>query len=49
MKKLTGSRMCFTSYVSDLRMEIADTDKFEFREGLKKREQFLNDVIGRLQ
>ena len=37
-----------TSYVSDLRMEIADTDKYEFREGLKQRKKFLNDLIGRL-
>lgn len=37
-----------TSYVSDLRMEIADTDKYEFREGLKKKEKFLNDLVGRL-
>ncbi len=37
-----------TSYVSDLRMEIADTDKFDFREGLKKRETFLKDLISRL-
>lgn len=37
-----------TSYVSDLRMEIADTDKFDFREGLKKKEKFLKDLIGRL-
>lgn len=37
-----------TSYVSDLRMEIADTDKFEFREGLKNKETFLKDLIGRL-
>ena len=36
------------SYVSDLRMEIADTDKYEFREGLKQRKKFLNDLIGRL-
>lgn len=36
------------SYVSDLRMEIADTDKLEFRESLKKREKFLKDLIGRL-
>jgi len=37
-----------TSYVSDLRMEIADTDNYEFRETLKKKEKFLKDVISRL-
>jgi len=29
------------SYLSDLRMEIADTDKMDFRENLKKKENFL--------
>ena len=37
-----------TSYVSDLRMEIADTDQYEFRERLKNKEKFLKDLIGRL-
>jgi len=37
-----------TSYVSDLRMEIADTDQFEFREGLKNKETFLKGLISRL-
>ena len=37
-----------TSYVSDLRMEIADTDQYDFREGLKQRKKFLNDLISRL-
>lgn len=37
-----------TSYVSDLRMEIADTEKYEFREGLKNRKKFLVDLIERL-
>ncbi|MGA1824036.1 MAG: hypothetical protein ACMUIP_05165 [bacterium] len=33
------------SYLSDLRMEIADTDKMDFRDGLKKREEFLKKLI----
>ena len=37
-----------TSYVSELRMEIADTDKYEFRETLKQKEKFLKDVMSRL-
>lgn len=37
-----------TSYVSELRMEIADTDKYEFRENLKRKEKFLKDLISRL-
>jgi LPS O-antigen subunit length determinant protein (WzzB/FepE family) len=37
------------SYLSDLRMEIADTDSRDFRENLKARKKVLEDVIGRLQ
>lgn len=36
------------SYLSDLRMEIADTDKKDFREYLKTKEVFLKDLINRL-
>jgi hypothetical protein len=36
------------NYLSDLRMEIADTDRKEFREGLKAKEVFLKDLINRL-
>jgi hypothetical protein len=37
-----------TSYLSDLRMEIADTENMEFRENLKKKEEFIKKVIGEL-
>jgi len=37
------------SHMSDLRMEIADTDSMDFREDLKAREAFLKKLIGRLQ
>jgi len=37
------------SYLSDLRMEIADTDKKDFRDVLKKREKFLNELIDLLK
>lgn len=33
------------SYLSDLRMEIADTDSMDFREDLKKREVLLKRII----
>lgn len=33
------------SYLSDLRMEIADTDRMDFRENLKKKENFLNELL----
>lgn len=36
------------SDLSDLRMEIAGTDKQEWRDGLKAREVFLNQLLGRL-
>ncbi len=37
------------SYLSDLRMEIADTDRKDFREGLKRKETFLKDLLQRLK
>lgn len=36
-------------YLSDLRMEIADTDQMDFREGLKRKEVFLKELIQRLK
>ncbi len=35
------------SYLSDLRMEIADTDQMDFREKLKKKADFIRTVIDR--
>lgn len=37
------------SYLSDLRMEIAGTDSFDFRQDLKRTERLLKRVIGQLQ
>ena len=34
-----------TSYLSDLRMEIADTEAKDFREALKQREVFLTRLL----
>ena len=34
-----------TSYLSDLRMEIADTEAMDFREALKQREVFLKRFL----
>ncbi len=36
------------SYLSDLRMEIADTDQMNFRENLKKKEVFIKELLQRL-
>lgn len=38
-----------TSYLSDLRMEVAATDRMEFRESLKEEEAFLKRLLDRLQ
>lgn len=35
-------------YLSDLRMEIADTDRLDFRESLKERKLFLQELLGRM-
>jgi hypothetical protein len=37
------------SYLSDLRLEIADTDKRSFREDLKKKEVFIKGVIKQIE
>ena len=34
-----------TSYLSDLRMEIADTEAMDFHEALKQREVFLKKLV----
>ncbi len=36
-------------YLSDLRMEIVDTDSADFREGLKKRKELLGRVVDQLK
>jgi hypothetical protein len=36
------------SYLSDLRMEIADTDNKDYREQLKHRKDILNKVVAAL-
>jgi hypothetical protein len=36
-------------YLSDLRMEIVDTDAPDFREGLKKRKEFLARLVAQLK
>jgi len=35
-------------YLSDLRMEVADTDTLDFREKLKQEEVFLNRLLQQL-
>jgi hypothetical protein len=38
-------REIIEAYLSDLRMEIADTDRMDFRDELKKKEIFLKDML----
>jgi hypothetical protein len=41
-------RQVFDTYLSDLRMEIAATDRMEFRDELKRQETVLRRVLERL-
>ena len=41
-------REVLNSYVSDLRMEIADTDSMQFRENLKREEAVLQKLLQQL-
>ncbi len=41
-------RFILNSYLSDLRMEIADTEQHEFRETLKRREEFIKKLLATL-
>jgi hypothetical protein len=36
-------------YLSDLRMEIVDTDNQDFRDGLKHEKQLLESVVGKIR
>ncbi len=37
-----------TSYLSELRMEIADTDQLSFKKELRKEEELLNKLIEKM-
>ena len=39
----------FEHYLSDLRMEIADTDRADFRQGLKDRKELIQSVLERVK
>lgn len=42
-------RHVLESYLSDLRMEIAHTDSFDFRDMLKERKAVIRKVLGELE
>jgi hypothetical protein len=48
-QEATELREVLESFVSDLRMEIANTDLKDFRDQLKQRESILNKIIQDLQ
>jgi len=41
-------RTILSQYLSDLRMEISNTEKYELREALKREENTLKSLIARL-
>lgn len=41
-------REALESYLSDLRMEVADTDMQNFRDGLKQEEATIKTILGAL-
>jgi hypothetical protein len=42
-------RQVLTNYLSDLRMEIGKTEKYDWRQALKRDEALLNELLVRLQ
>ena len=38
-------REILQSYLSDLRMEVADTDSYDYRQPLKRKEEFLKELL----
>ena len=42
-------RAILENYLSDLRMEIVDTDSTDYREMLKKRRDFIARLVGQLK
>lgn len=47
-KEAVTLRHALETYLSDLRMEIADTDAQDFREGLKAEESTIKKLLGQL-
>ena len=38
-----------TNYLGDLRMEIADTENYEYKEGLKDDEEAIKSILTKLE
>jgi len=42
-------RSVLEEYISELRMEVANTDSMDFRVDLKRKEEILKALVGRLR
>ena len=42
-------RSVLEEYISDLRMEVSNTDSMDFREELKRKEEILKGLAGQLR
>lgn len=42
-------RRILSSYLGDLRMEISNTDSYDMRQSLKREEEQITAIIGRLE
>jgi hypothetical protein len=48
-EEATELRSILDDYLSDLRMEIVDTEAHDFRVGLKKRKELVEKVLNQLK
>lgn len=49
LEEATQLKQILNQYLTDLRMEIADTDSKFFRDELHKRKAFIQNIIRRLE
>ena len=47
-EELIVLRDVLESYLSDLRMEVADTDNYDFRQELKQKEKCLKGILQKI-
>jgi len=48
-QELTVLAEVLKEYLTDLRTEILDTDDFEYRQNLKKKEEMLRAILAKLE
>ena len=48
-RELMGTVRSFNRLVTELRMEVANTDSMDFRDDLKRKEEVLKALVERLQ